>query len=80
MGGKATPITREFYIEAALKTQMDGKKYEVDHIVPLIHPKICGLHNEFNLRVIPEEENRMKSNTFEIGGKPWLPSHDYLFV
>lgn len=80
MGGKATQVTREFYIEAALKTQMDGVKYEVDHIVPLIHPQICGLHNEWNLRVIPEEENRVKSNIYEIGQKPWLPSHPYLFV
>ena len=80
MGGKPTETTREFYIEAALKTHMEGVLYEVDHIVPLKHPLICGLHNEFNLQVITAEDNRNKSNTYEIGGKPWMPSHPYLFV
>lgn len=80
MGGKPTETTREFYIEAALKTHMTGIPHEVDHIVPLKHSHICGLHNEFNLQVLTDEDNRNKSNTYEIGQKPWLPSHPYLFV
>lgn len=34
----------------------------VDHIVPLGHPLVCGLHVEHNLRVIPVQENTAKGN------------------
>lgn len=35
---------------------------EVDHIVPLVHDEVSGLHVVANLRVIPETVNRRKSN------------------
>ena len=40
--------------------------YEVDHIVPVKHPLVCGLHVEFNLQIIPMEENKEKSNNFVV--------------
>lgn len=43
-----------------------GIPHDVDHIIPLTHPRVCGLHCEANLRVIPASENRTKSNTFYI--------------
>lgn len=43
-----------------------NKGQHVDHIIPLIHPLVCGLHNEFNLRVISAEENMSKGNKFII--------------
>lgn len=47
-------------------TKKTGIKHEVDHVIPIKHPLVCGLHVEYNLHVIPENENRVKSNNFEI--------------
>lgn len=35
---------------------------EIDHIVPLNHPEVCGLHVPDNIRCIPHELNAWKSN------------------
>lgn len=52
----------EIYALARLRTRVTGLKWHVDHVVPLRHPLVCGLHNEFNLRVIPGTENIAKGN------------------
>lgn len=41
-----------------------GILHEVDHIIPLRHPKISGLHCPQNLQVISSSENRLKNNKF----------------
>lgn len=65
---RATPLwadhdaMRAIYAEAVRLTTASGVKHEVDHIVPLCNPVVCGLHWEGNLRVITKVENIRKSN------------------
>ena len=59
-------ILSEAYDLASLRSKITSIKWEVDHIVPLVHDKVCGLHSWTNIQVIPEIDNRIKSNTFII--------------
>ena len=53
---------RQLYLDAMRLTRITGERYVVDHIIPLINPTVCGLHVPWNLRVITQEENLLKSN------------------
>lgn len=65
---KATPFwadiekMRVIYKQAQVMSLQTGVRHHVDHIVPLTSDLVCGLHNEFNLRVIPGKENLRKHN------------------
>ena len=64
----------QFFIEeifhlARLRTKAFGYPWHVDHIVPLKHKLVCGLHCEQNLQVIPATENLKKNNFYEPGGE-----------
>lgn len=52
------------YAESARLTKETGIKHHVDHYFPLKSDVVCGLHNEFNLRIIPAVENLSKGNSF----------------
>lgn len=50
------------YRRAEFITKSSGVPHEVDHIVPLVSPVVCGLHCEGNLRVVERSINRSKGN------------------
>ena len=49
---------REIYVEA----KRIGMT--VDHVIPLQHPLVCGLHVPWNLQFLTREENTRKGNRF----------------
>jgi len=65
---KATPLWgNDFFIKEAyslskLRESLTGIKWNVDHIVPIRSPYVCGLHDEHNLQVITANENQKKCN------------------
>lgn len=57
----ANPVlVRAFYLEAS----RCGK--EVDHIIPLRSPTVCGLHWEGNLQLLAPSENARKGNSYGV--------------
>jgi len=59
-------LVKLLYLEAQRLTLETGIEYVVDHIVPLKHRLVCGLHAYANLQCITAEQNRLKGNTFSI--------------
>jgi hypothetical protein len=59
---KATPLWADstkvarFYTQCKIEEKLTGLKMHVDHIIPLVHPLVCGLHNEFNLQILTASE------------------------
>lgn len=54
----------KIYEKAYEVTKQTGKRWEVDHIVPIVSPIVCGLHVEHNLQLMIKEENISKFNRY----------------
>lgn len=53
---------RKIYDTAQQLTVATGIEHHVDHIVPLLHPLVCGLHVDYNMQVLTRAQNMAKSN------------------
>ena len=58
----ATPPWADKTKIAAIYARAAQLRQEVDHIVPLVSPIVCGLHCEANLQILPMPANRSKNN------------------
>lgn len=47
-------------------SEMTGVAHHVSHIVPLTHPRVCGLTVPWNLEIKPARVNMSESNRFNI--------------
>lgn len=56
----------KIYKQAKLMSELMGEPYHVDHVIPLKHNLVCGLHCEFNLKAISANDNHKKNNKFII--------------
>lgn len=56
---------RAIYAEAQRLTDETGVPHHVDHIIPLTHPDVRGLHVPWNLQILTAEDNCRKNNAFD---------------
>ena len=54
------------FVPVCRKAVKAGPSYVLDHIVPLRHSLVCGLHVPWNLRVVLRKTNDRKGNRFDI--------------
>lgn len=65
------------YRECRRRTLESGVRYHVDHIVPIAHEIVCGLHCEDNLQILTGAANAAKGDRMWPDMAP-LPADFYL--
>jgi hypothetical protein len=55
----------EIYKEVRALNKFKPRSHNVDHIVPLKHDSICGLHVPWNVQILTQEENSSKTNKWD---------------
>lgn len=55
-------VIAEAYALADIRTAALGGSWHVDHLEPLRGRSVCGLHNAYNLQVVPATFNLRKNN------------------
>ncbi len=55
-----------------LKDECRRMGRELDHIIPLKHPRVCGLSVPWNFKAVPRGQNLRKNNS-------WCQHHGQLF-
>ena len=63
---------RALQAQAAEITQRTGVLHVLDHIVPIRHPRVCGLTVPWNLQIITNLQNNSKGNK-------WCPEQTEMF-
>jgi len=61
---KATPAWYEAELVSIVYKKAKELCCQVDHIVPLQNPLVCGLHCWANLQLLPEDLNKSKGNHY----------------
>lgn len=57
---------KKVYEACEFLNMVTGEWHNVDHIVPLQHPLVCGLHVADNLQILTRTDNCIKHNKFDI--------------
>ena len=62
----ATPAWADLADIKAVYQEAHYMQMHVDHVIPLKHPLVCGLHVWDNLQLLSEVANKAKGNRFDI--------------
>lgn len=62
------------------RTRSTGVQHVLDHIVPICHPKVCGLNVPWNLQIITEAKNVTKGNTWYDEPEAWFSAPEQFLM